>query len=44
MGTHVPAEAVRLWQVGAEANLPVHLFRGKDVLWVLLLDFFMPGK
>lgn len=44
MMADVPTEAVRLRQVGAEANLPVHLFRGKDVLWVLLLDFFMPGK
>lgn len=44
MRTHIPAEAVRLRQVGAETNLPVHLLRGKDVLWVLLLDLFMPGK
>lgn len=42
--TRLPAEAVRLWQMGTKANLPIHLFRSKDVLWILLLDFFMPRK
>lgn len=41
---HLPAEAVRLWQMGTKANLPIHLFRSKDVLWILLLDLFMPRK
>lgn len=27
-----------------KANLPVHVFRSKDVLCILLLDFFMPRK
>jgi len=41
---HLPTEAVRLWQMGTKANLPIHLFRSKDVLWILLPDFFMPRK
>jgi len=30
--------------MGTKANLPIHFFRSKYVLWILLLDFFMPRK